>query len=393
MRSVTRNVGDARGKRGVTRVNERERVVVRMLADVEPARGRAYDDVEAVSATARLLAREMKPLGMDGRARSLTDARACSSGASTRRFAAATARAVRELYREDVDDEFGARGRGRDEEDAEAETKATKADAWRRTTRKPPKTTTDATTHPEKLREKSFVSETLPLLKLGARHAAAAYGSLAALLENNSARDKAHGLVRARYAYDHRLRRRRRRRREESHRARRLGRARVARGGYRRRGLGERSVLAGELRGGGPRGRDGGAGHPGHREHGRPAHGRREHEHAVSGRLGAQRHGHVGVPGVQDAAPGGGGGAGEQPGVRVPGHRAQHGRGRRGDPRHARAQRRRRRARGGGEGGEGGGCRGGIRKKGEKLEKSSAVARNPRRRRRRNVARGVERGG
>ena len=144
---------------------------------------------KAVTNVLRLLAREMKPLGMEGVA-TFDPLSGLFLWREHRRFAAARKRAVRELYREDVDDEFGARGRGRDEEDAEAETKATKADAWRRTTRKPPKTTTDATTHPEKLREKSFVSETLPLLKLGARHAAAAYGSLAALLENNSARDR-----------------------------------------------------------------------------------------------------------------------------------------------------------------------------------------------------------
>ena len=129
---------------------------------------------KAVTNVLRLLAREMKPLGMEGVA-TFDPLSGLFLWREHRRFAAARKRAVRELYREDVDDEFGARGRGRDEEDAEAETKATKADARRRTTRKPPKTTTDATTHPEKLREKSFVSETLPLLKLGARHAAAAW--------------------------------------------------------------------------------------------------------------------------------------------------------------------------------------------------------------------------
>ena len=162
---------------------------------IQKKHGGGLGDVhKAVTNVLRLLAREMKPLGMEGVA-TFDPLSGLFLWREHRRFAAARKRAVRELYREDVDDEFGARGRGRDEEDAEAETKATKADARRRTTRKPPKTTTDATTHPEKLREKSFVSETLPLLKLGARHAAAAYGSLAALLENNSARDKAHGLV------------------------------------------------------------------------------------------------------------------------------------------------------------------------------------------------------
>ncbi len=167
---------------------------------IQKKHGGGLGDVhKAVTNVLRLLAREMKPLGMEGVA-TFDPLSGLFLWREHRRFAAARKRAVRELYREDVDDEFGARGRGRDEEERqEAETKATEADARRRTkteNRKPPKTVvTDATTHPEKLREKSFVSETLPLLKLGARHAAAAYGSLAALLENNSARDKAHGLV------------------------------------------------------------------------------------------------------------------------------------------------------------------------------------------------------
>lgn len=60
-------VGDARGKRGVTRVNERERVVVRMLADVEPARA-AYVAVEALVKRGGAFGGEVLGAAMDGRA-------------------------------------------------------------------------------------------------------------------------------------------------------------------------------------------------------------------------------------------------------------------------------------------------------------------------------------
>lgn len=164
--------------------------------------GGLMDVHKAVTNVLRLLAREMKPLGMEGVA-TFDPLSGLFLWREHRRFAAARKRAVRELYREDVDDEFGARGRGRDEEEEVAEGEPRFEDDQRRrfgdastsyaSTSDEKKEHLD--THPEKLREKHFVASTLPSLKLGARHAAAAYGSLAALLENNSARDKAHGLV------------------------------------------------------------------------------------------------------------------------------------------------------------------------------------------------------
>ena len=143
---------------------------------------------KAVTNVLRLLAREMKPLGMEGVA-TFDPLSGLFLWRENRRFAAARKRAVRELYRDDVDDAFGARGRGRDgaEDDPKAESSASAETETEQPAR--------PGVHPEKLREKRFVDETLPRLKLGARHAAAAYGSLAALLENNSARDKAHGFV------------------------------------------------------------------------------------------------------------------------------------------------------------------------------------------------------
>jgi hypothetical protein len=163
--------------------------------------GGLMDVHKAVTNVLRLLAREMKPLGMEGVA-TFDPLSGLFLWREHRRFAAARKRAVRDLYREDVDDEFGARGRGRDEEEEVAEGEPRSEDDQRR--RFGDASTSYASTsnekkhldtHPEKLREKRFVASTLPSLKLGARHAAAAYGSLAALLENNSARDKAHGLV------------------------------------------------------------------------------------------------------------------------------------------------------------------------------------------------------
>jgi len=164
--------------------------------------GGLMDVHKAVTNVLRLLAREMKPLGMEGVA-TFDPLSGLFLWREHRRFAAARKRAVRDLYREDVDDEFGARGRGRDEEEEVAEGEPRSEDDQRRrfgdastsyaSTSNDTKEHLD--THPEKLREKRFVASTLPSLKLGARHAAAAYGSLAALLENNSARDKAHGLV------------------------------------------------------------------------------------------------------------------------------------------------------------------------------------------------------
>ena len=158
---------------------------------------------KAVTNVLRLLAREMKPLGMEGVA-TFDPLSGLFLWREHRRFAAARKRATRELYREDVDDEFGARGRGRDEdeeaaegdilafEDHETRRFGDASTSYASTSNEKSK---HLETHPEKLREKRFVASTLPSLKLGARHAAAAYGSLAALLENNSARDKAHGLV------------------------------------------------------------------------------------------------------------------------------------------------------------------------------------------------------
>ena len=169
---------------------------------IQKKHGRGLMDVhKAVTNVLRLLAREMKPLGMEGVA-TFDPLSGLFLWREHRRFAAARKRAVRDLYREDVDDEFGARGRGRDEEEEVAEGEPRSEDDQRR--RFGDASTSYASTsnekkhldtHPEKLREKRFVASTLPSLKLGARHAAAAYGSLAALLENNSARDKAHGLV------------------------------------------------------------------------------------------------------------------------------------------------------------------------------------------------------
>ena len=52
---------------GVTRVNERERVVVRMLADVEPARA-AYVAVEALVKRGGAFGGEVLGAAMDGRA-------------------------------------------------------------------------------------------------------------------------------------------------------------------------------------------------------------------------------------------------------------------------------------------------------------------------------------
>jgi hypothetical protein len=110
---------------------------------IQKKHGGGLGDVhKAVTNVLRLLAREMKPLGMEGVA-TFDPLSGLFLWREHRRFAAARKRAVRELYREDVDDEFGARGRGRDEEERqEAETKATEADARRRTrgeNRKPPK--------------------------------------------------------------------------------------------------------------------------------------------------------------------------------------------------------------------------------------------------------------
>ena len=145
---------------------------------------------KAVTNVLRLLAREMKPLGMEGVA-TFDPLSGLFLWRENRRFAAARKRAVRELYRDDADDAFGARGRGRDEAEDEADAGASASAATETETEPPAR----PGVHPEKLREKRFVDATLPRLKLGARHAAAAYGSLAALLENNSARDKAHGFV------------------------------------------------------------------------------------------------------------------------------------------------------------------------------------------------------
>jgi hypothetical protein len=93
--------------------------------------GGLMDVHKAVTNVLRLLAREMKPLGMEGVA-TFDPLSGLFLWREHRRFAAARKRAVRDLYREDVDDEFGARGRGRDEEEEVAEGEPRSEDDQRR---------------------------------------------------------------------------------------------------------------------------------------------------------------------------------------------------------------------------------------------------------------------
>ena len=145
------------------------------------------DAHKAASNVLRLLAREMKPLGLEGAA-TFDPLSGLMLYREHKRFAAARKRAVKELYRDTVDDEFGTRGRGRDHEESNPQEPLQPSCSYEHL---------DAQrhVHPEKLIEKQKINETLPKLRLGARHAAAAYGSLAAILENNSVKEKAHGLV------------------------------------------------------------------------------------------------------------------------------------------------------------------------------------------------------
>jgi len=151
---------------------------------IQKKHGGGFSDVrKAVSNVLNLLAREMKPLGVESFS-TFDPLSGWMLYRECRRFAAARKRAVAELYRKDVDDEFGARGRGREETNT--------SDAGEEFRSRNPRF---CALHPEKALESAFIDAALPDLKLGARHAAAAYGSLAAILENNTARDKAHGFV------------------------------------------------------------------------------------------------------------------------------------------------------------------------------------------------------
>jgi hypothetical protein len=150
----------------------------------------------------RLLQREMKPLGMEG-VSTFDPLSGLMLYREYERFAAARKRAVHDLYRPSVDCEFGARGRGREDLEAGGDTETstgtgTGTDTGTGTGPSSTSVTHPSTgkdEHPEKLREKKIIDKTLPELRLGARHAAAAYGSLAAILENNSVKDKTFGLV------------------------------------------------------------------------------------------------------------------------------------------------------------------------------------------------------
>jgi hypothetical protein len=112
---------------------------------IRKSSGGWLDGQRALSQVMTLLIREMKPLGMEGVA-TFDPLSGIMLWREQRRAAAARKRAVAELYPEG------------DESSGE---------------------------NPPDLRG----------LRLGARHAAAAYGSLAAILQNNSMQDKAHGFV------------------------------------------------------------------------------------------------------------------------------------------------------------------------------------------------------
>ena len=115
---------------------------------IRKSSGGWLDGQRALSQVMTLLIREMKPLGMEGVA-TFDPLSGIMLWREQRRAAAARKRAVAELYPEGDDvDGFGGE-------------------------------------NPPDLRG----------LRLGARHAAAAYGSLAAILQNNSMQDKAHGFV------------------------------------------------------------------------------------------------------------------------------------------------------------------------------------------------------
>ena len=162
-------------------------------------------------------------------------------------------------------------------------------------------------------------------LRLGARHAAAAYGSLAAILQNNSMQDKAHGFVGAVQA------------------------AFVSGDGdaaatkatvaaAKAAGVAPEDIvsadwvtlpiLPGVVRRRRPRRENRGVGHPRDGQHVRSSHRRVQHVGPVSGRVGARGDGRIRVPGGQDATSCRDASARGEFGIRVSHHGTLHGRGR-----------------------------------------------------------------